>query len=106
MRNTSLTIILLATFALTLTVPAICGISLLQQAKAETSGQNGLNGRADSTSSAKGGKGGTGNSPNSGDSFNGNGGAGGRAIQLHLLIISLLLIYFIPKKTSSSITFL
>lgn len=42
MRNTSLVIFLLATIALTLIVPAVSGISLLQQqAMAATNGQNG-----------------------------------------------------------------
>jgi hypothetical protein len=41
MSNTSLAIILLVTLVLTLIVSAASGISLLQQAKAERSGQNG-----------------------------------------------------------------
>jgi hypothetical protein len=44
MRNISLAIILLVTLVLTLIVPAVSGISLLQQAKAERSGQNGAEG--------------------------------------------------------------
>jgi hypothetical protein len=44
MRNTSLVIILLSTVALTLMVPAVSGISLLQHVKAEISGQNGPDG--------------------------------------------------------------
>jgi hypothetical protein len=40
----SLAIILLGTLALTLMVPVVSGVSLLQHVKAETSGQNGMNG--------------------------------------------------------------
>ena len=83
-----LVIILLATVALTLMGPAVSGISLQQQAKAETSGQNGKGGTIDSATSPDcnrtppsmpkctvfGGKGGVGNVQNEGMSFNGNGG--------------------------------
>jgi hypothetical protein len=42
----SLAIILLATFALTFTVPVVSGIYSIQQANAAVSGQNGKNGTA------------------------------------------------------------
>lgn len=79
----SFVIILLATLALTLMVPAVSGISLLQQAIAARSGQNGIQGinscTPPSACHVEGGKGGTGNVANIDDSFNGNGGDGGRA---------------------------
>ena len=57
------------------------GISSLQQAKAETSGQNGKMGINDCKQPllcrVEGGFGGVDNVPNLGDSFNGNGGNGG-----------------------------
>ena len=57
-------IILLATVALTLMVPAVSGISLLQKTKAETSGHNGKDGTNDCFSAplchVNGGKGGSG----------------------------------------------
>jgi hypothetical protein len=52
-RSKTLVIILLATVALTLIVPAVSGISLLQQANAETSGQNGKNGVSGCTGEQK-----------------------------------------------------
>jgi hypothetical protein len=81
MRNTSLVIILLATIALTLIVPAVSGISLLQQqAMAATNGQNGRPGTNCSAGSGcrvGGSTGGSGNDDNRENSFNGNGGNGG-----------------------------
>jgi hypothetical protein len=80
MSNTSLAIILLATLALTLVGP-----SLLQQAKAATSGQNGMAGTpgaqclpnyGGSPCFTDGGIGGSGNEPNADESSNGNGGNG------------------------------
>jgi hypothetical protein len=67
--KTSLAIILLATLMLTLIVPAISGISSIQQAKAQAiSGRNGSNGNPNCQGSAdcfaNGGKGGTENSYN------------------------------------------
>src|SRR5689334_4208835 len=77
-------IFLLATVALTLMMPAVSGISLLQQqAKAEKSGQNGKDGiindcLATSHCNVKGGSGGSRFVGNSGDASSGNGGDGGK----------------------------
>ena len=71
-----LVILLLATVALTLIAPAVSGISLLKQAKGDTSGQNGKDGFK-----TQGGKGGSGNVKNQGSSLNGNGGDGGQCIE-------------------------
>jgi hypothetical protein len=88
MRNTSLGIILLVTLVLTLIVPAISGISFLQQAKAERSGQNGaagvMNCPGDAYCDVRGGPGGFGNVGNMGESSNGNGGNGGKAACIYL----------------------
>jgi hypothetical protein len=81
MSKTFLVIILLATFVLMLTVPAVSGISLLQQAKAERSSQGGLTGLCPPNylgGQCNGGGGGIQNVRNSGSSYNGNGGDGGR----------------------------
>src|SRR5215472_17308509 len=80
MSNTSLAIILLATLALTLIVPVVSGVSLLQHVKAETSGQKGMDGISHCTGPicfVTGGNGGVGNDGNLDNSNNGNGGRGG-----------------------------
>ncbi|MFZ0221511.1 MAG: hypothetical protein WAM42_07435 [Candidatus Nitrosopolaris sp.] len=91
MSKTSLTIMLLATLALTLIVPAVSGISLLQQAKAATSNQKGMNGIIESGAGCtpistyvprcfvNGGPGGGFNGGTEG-SFNGNGWNGGKIV--------------------------
>jgi hypothetical protein len=53
------------------------GMSLLQQAKAETSGQNGKDGVSEGINTVSGGKVGSDNVGNNDNSFNGNGGNGG-----------------------------
>jgi hypothetical protein len=87
MSKTSLVIILLATIALAFLVPAVSGVSLLQHAKAETSGQNGMYGPnfcpiqpyspAPAGCNTRGGFGGSYNLGNLDQSSNGNGGPGG-----------------------------
>jgi hypothetical protein len=81
MSKTYLAIILLSTLALTLIGPTVSGVSLVQQAKAERSGQHGWSGPEYCSSPAvcytDGGPGGLDNDGNHDDSSNGNGGNGG-----------------------------